>query len=122
VKIYLSGPVSGLDYGEAVNRFAHAERLIRGLGHDPVNPLVIEPGCLGCNPNGDGKPHTYECYMKWDLIALLRCDAIVMLDGWARSRGSLHELATAAISGLVVFISVDHVWNVSATMASEQRG
>lgn len=41
--------------------------------------------------------------MKEDFKALLTCDAIVLIDGWYRSKGAMQELSLARWSGMEVF-------------------
>ena len=47
--------------------------------------------------------HTWECYLRHDLVAMLACDAVAMLDGWETSHGARLEHATAVACGMAVW-------------------
>lgn len=48
----------------------------------------------------DGPDVQDEIFLKGDLVMLRRCDGIVMLPGWERSRGSKDEVYQANRAGL----------------------
>lgn len=78
MKIYIAGPMTGL---ENCNRAAfnkEADRLTRH-GHVVLNPATLPDGL-------DQKAYMDICF------AMLRCaDAILMLPGWQRSSGATAE-------------------------------
>ena len=89
MKIYISGPMTGLsEYNKPA--FMNAERRIRKAGHEPVNPAAL--------PHDHG--HTWEEYMREDIKALMYCDAILLLDGWEKSKGAVIEFTLAAHVGI----------------------
>ncbi|WP_029953512.1 DUF4406 domain-containing protein [Achromobacter sp. DH1f] len=91
MRTYLAGPMSG--YPELNFPLFHAEaKRLRECGHDVVNPAEI---------NSDPAKDWTEC-MRSDIAALVTCDAIAMLPGWAQSRGALLEHHIATQLGLVV--------------------
>ena len=94
MKIYLSGPMTGLaDFNfPAFN--AEATRL-RALGHNVVNPAEL-------NPDTDAPWN--EC-MRRDLAALLTCDALAMLDGWQKSAGAHLEMHVAHRVGMQILFA-----------------
>ena len=61
-KIYLSGPITGLDAKEYHAKFERAESFYKEIGFEVVNPVRISDEILAKNP--DAK---YEDYMKADL-------------------------------------------------------
>lgn len=79
MKIYISGPMTGLPDLNFPAFHAEAKRL-RDFGYDVVNPAEL-------NPNGGS---WNECLRK-DIAALVECDAIMMLPGWWGSKGALLE-------------------------------
>lgn len=90
MRVYLSGPMTGLpELNYPAFRF-HAERL-RGYGFTVTSPHELNP--IGRN--------WYLC-MVIDLWHLLKCDAIQLLPGWQRSTGARLELALALLRGLHV--------------------
>lgn len=123
MKVYISGAITGLTQDEYHHNFGRAEALLLDMEHDPVNPIKV-PACetedcherLELVPAGQSpsKPdgsylHQYGCYMKHDLIALLECDAILMLPNWQRSRGAQAELEVAQICGMpVAYLDSDY--------------
>ena len=92
-RIYISGPISGIDRAVYLSAFAEAERRLRAKGYDTLNPTRLPPSrwlwiykLLG-----------YRLTLLYDLWHLMRCDGITMLAGWEHSRGARLEKATADI-------------------------
>ena len=92
MKIYLSGPVTGMP---GLNRaaFDRAAERLRALGHEVVNPLDTDHLC----PHGD-----WAEYMRKDLPLLVACDAVAVLPGWRRSKGASLEVAVARALGMPI--------------------
>ncbi len=84
MRIYISGPISGMPNGNK-NAFAHAAIDLQSIGHVPVNP----------RENGLPDEAPWEAHMKMDVKLLVDCDGIAMLPGWEESRGATleHNLA-----------------------------
>jgi len=111
MKIYVSGSIKdNPNHREQFNKFCEYLRQ-----WDPtlevVNPMDI-PACPDgrCKKTGHivlASGHTWECYMRYDIPELLKCDAIIMMDGWKISRGAQFELYTAMTCGLTVFTERD---------------
>lgn len=81
MKIYISGRISNINLNLARSRFIEAEQMLLSVGFDEVfNPMSVQ-----------GKFSTWEQYMKHDIIELMKCDCIYMLDGWELSRGARIE-------------------------------
>jgi hypothetical protein len=101
MRIYLSGPVTKIGYGNAVALFEQYERTLRvivGKDDELVNPLKETPSV-------EGKSWFY--YMRKDLAILRRCSAIAMLPGWERSWGARIERFYAYWTGKeVVYVEI----------------
>lgn len=105
MKVYVAGPISAcpeVPLEEKIQRFHDAEAKLIEQGYEVCNPLTVEidtcPG--GCNPEGhigqEGVPtHSWACFMRHDLRALLDCDAYAVLPGWAESKGARLEVQIA---------------------------
>lgn len=96
--IYISGPISGLPYG---NRpaFAAVSATLRSKGWEVVNPHELF--------NAEVE-ESWEGYMRKDLAALLTCTHIVMLPGWEQSRGAqLEKLMADAVGIQTLVLSPD---------------
>ncbi len=91
MRVYLSGPMSGLPELNFPAFHAAAARL-RAEGLQVVNPAEI-------NPDGE---MTWEACMRQDIKALCDCDAIVLLPGWQASKGAHLELHIAHRLGMEV--------------------
>lgn len=90
-RVYISGPVSGLDYEQAKKIFNSAEKVINDTcKYEGVNPLAFD--------EVPGMP--WEFYMKKDISLLMTCDYIFMLKGWADSRGAYIERNLARDLGI----------------------
>ena len=95
-RIYISGPMSGIEPREYRRRFREAEAILRRHGYGCINPCRVWP-CrfpwLYRLMNAlMGKRLTYAVILAYDLILLMtRADGIVMLPGWQASRGAQIE-------------------------------
>jgi hypothetical protein len=89
-RIYISGPISNMP---DLNRpaFSHAAQSLRASGYEVVNPFDVCPA-----------PASWEEAMRADIKAMLDCDAIGLLPGYARSRGAMLELQIAEALGMKV--------------------
>lgn len=92
-KIYISGPVSGVDAEEARMRFRAAEVRLFCEGHDVVNPMRL------CSSGWD-----WVRSMRVRLSHLLGCDAVYMLKGWKGDRGARLEHFVALKLGMGITV------------------
>lgn len=93
-KIYLSGPMTGIENHNHHTFKREAERL-RGYGYEVFSPhevTIAEP---------DAKDAWHQ-YMKKDIAGLAQCDTICMLPGWENSRGATLEFFIATQIGLQI--------------------
>ena len=95
-RIYISGPMTGIEPREYRRRFREAETILRRHGYGCINPCRVWP-CrfpwLYRLMNALlGKRLTYAVILAYDLILLMtRADGIAMLPGWQSSRGAQIE-------------------------------
>jgi hypothetical protein len=119
ITIYISGPIMGNE--DHATQFRAAAGMLNGLGYLAVDPhdvlacspmlsvgsdLLEAPICQDAYSSGRVEVaggHTWECYVKHDLIEMLKCDCLFMLDGWTTSRGAMLEMSTAMSCGIPVF-------------------
>lgn len=95
MKIYLSGPISGIEnYKE---NFAAAEREAREKLSD-WEPEIFNPANIILP-----KDATHEDYMKICMQKLADCDTIYMLNGWQESRGACREYGYALGRQMAIF-------------------
>ena len=95
MKIFISGKITGLNYGEVVSKFTKAQRKLTDQGHDVVDPN-------GLNKGLHGGSWEHEDYMRITLAALSLCDAIYMLSDWKHSPGARMEHERAEALGLEI--------------------
>ena len=99
-RIYISGPMTGIEPREYRRRFREAETILRRHGYGCINPCRVWP-CrfpwLYRLMNALlGKRLTYAVVLCYDLLLLMtRADGIAMLPGWEQSRGARIENYTA---------------------------
>lgn len=103
MKIYISGPIT---HHTGPDPFAPVKAWLEERGYTTLNPKDV-PACADRScvllPHEVEKnfEHSWACYLKHDLIAMLRdCDTILMLDGWQDSHGARLEMSTAAAVGM----------------------
>lgn len=91
MKVYLSGPMTGLpDFNYPA--FHAAAKKLRDAGVVVENPAENQPPECG----------TWAGYMRNALVQMLRCEAVVMLPGWESSRGASVEWRLAVELGMTV--------------------
>lgn len=95
-KVYISGAIAHYDLEERMLAFLNAEQYLRKKGYEPVNPFK----------NGLPQEAHWREHMRADIMMLLRCDGIYMLDGWELSKGAKLELDVASSCGIKVFYEV----------------
>lgn len=110
MKIYLSGPMTGLPENN-YPAFHAAARTLRAAGHKVVNPAELHPHtrlrrlchrtlrALRLVRSQPPAP-TWAEYMRTDLRAMLDCEMIAVLPGWEHSRGARCEVSLAAELGM----------------------
>jgi hypothetical protein len=93
-RIYISGKITGLEYGEAQTKFNRVEMFLSACGwQDTANPMQ-------CKSIKEGD--SWEFAMGECLKILLRCDAIYMLSDWQQSRGARVEHVVAKELGIEI--------------------
>lgn len=96
MKVYLSGPMTGFEEFNYPAFHAHAEAL-RARGHEVVSPAEQDL-VSGLNP----EVAEWHEFIRWDLKVLVDCEAIVLMDGWHKSRGARLEHHVADALGMQV--------------------
>lgn len=92
MKIYLSGPMTGLPENN-YPAFHAAAATLRAAGHEVVSPAE-HPAPLTST--------SWEQFMRDDLRAMLGCDCLALLPGWQASRGAHLELHVAHRVGMTI--------------------
>lgn len=97
MRIYIAGKVSGLPKEKARKDFLRGHVLLSSNGYEPVNPL----DCISPSDNCNKKA------MEKLLPVLMRCDGILMLNGWEFSHGARIEYELAKYVKLKVIMEED---------------
>jgi hypothetical protein len=93
MKIYISGKITGLPFDEAFKMFENAENELKFRGYEVVNPMkLLHEHNL-----------SWESYMREDLIAMMKCDAIYLLPNYHESKGALIEKQLAETLKFVIY-------------------
>jgi hypothetical protein len=95
VRVYISGPMSGLP-DLNFPAFHGAAKRLRAAGHDVVSPAEMD------DPE-DTTEHDWGWYLRRDLKALVDCEAVVVLPGWKDSKGARLETSVAAQLGMPLY-------------------
>jgi hypothetical protein len=102
-KIFISGPITGLDPKKARKAFDNMEEKLRAFGFEPVNPYTI-PYQNQC--------HTWAEYVINGLEQLQYCDGLIQLKGWNESLGCHTELDFALGANIQIF----QYWDVDTPL------
>ena len=89
MKIYLSGPMSGIVDNNFPAFYEWAARL-RAQGYEVVSPAEIQ------------EAKTWELCLRADMCEMLECEAIALMPGWENSKGANLELHVAHRVGMKV--------------------
>jgi len=96
-QLYLAGPMAGLpDHNFPL--FNRVASHLRNAGHTVFNPAANDDG---------GVRRERSFYMRLDIPALLKSDALVLLPGWEQSRGASLEVWLAIDLGLPLYRCTD---------------
>lgn len=106
-RIYIAGPITGIERQVVIDRFSLAERQLTLLGFRAVNPARH---LIHLRSDGDD----WSFWMRRCITELVTCTAIYLLDGWQASRGARLEHKIARELGLAVLTMAD-VSRLSAT-------
>ena len=95
-RIYISGPMTGIEPREYRRRFREAEAILRRHGYGCINPCRVWacrwPWIYRAMEWVLGKRLAYAVVLCYDLLLLMtRADGIAMLPGWQASRGAQIE-------------------------------
>jgi len=106
MRIYVAGPMSGIPQFN-YPAFDQMAELLRSKGHDVVNPAEMDDPAIHAigMASPDGNIHTMEShgqtwgdFMARDIKTLIDggIEAVVVLPGWANSRGARLETFVAS--------------------------
>ena len=97
---YISGKITGTTDYE--NRFTNAEKKLKGMRYNVVNPLRRTAHLVGKHKTMGLPSPEWSDYMKECLQALLFCDTIYMLRGWEDSKDAKLERHVAGVLGMEI--------------------
>lgn len=102
MKIYIAGPMRGLDQHNFPT-FDRVRDYLIAAGHHPVNPADLdrEMGVSGFTTRLP-KDFIFNA-LRRDFIAICGCEAIVFLPGWENSSGARAERFVAEHIGLAMY-------------------
>lgn len=113
-RVYIAGPITGIERQAVIDRFSHAERQLTLLGFRAVNPARH----LSCvRSDGD----SWGFWMRRCIAELMTCNAIMMLDGWQASRGARLEHRIASELGLAI-LTMDELSQLSEPIGLNCEG
>ena len=110
IRAYIAGPlnspIEGVTPTELRERFWQVRewllterptwQVLSPLDQPPLCETEISPGqamprCQDLSGHPSDSGHSWECWMRGDLRAMLTCDQIVLLPDWDKSNGALLE-------------------------------
>jgi hypothetical protein len=106
--VYVAGPFGApTPWGVELNvRLAEEVALkVALVGHYPLCPHAMYRNYDGTRP--------YEFWIAATLELLKRCDSVLLVDGWERSRGAIGERDYAIAHGMPVHCSISDLPGVT---------
>ena len=92
-RVYISGPVTGID--DYMERFSKAEKELEAQGFGVINPAKV-------NAQLPADTTSYEEYIQMSMMMLSMCSHIYMLKGWEKSPGANREFGYALASDMII--------------------
>ncbi len=90
MKIYISGPMTGIDdYNRPA--FFDAERRLKDAGYMVINPVI----------NGVKQDADWQTHMRADIKMLMDADGVALLENYSQSKGAMIEMRLASGLGIV---------------------
>ena len=102
MRIYISLPISNKDEATQRRHASKIESMIDSNFHEAVNPFDIGDELEEIHKHCKKPKPTWSEYMVEDLAAITECDAIVLLEGWAQSKGCNEEYNHAKKLNLLI--------------------
>lgn len=104
MRVYLAGPMRGIDQFNFPAFFGAADALSRA-GHEVISPARRD---IEAYPDFDYTTNSLagldlRTAFSWDVQQVLECDAVALLPGWQGSRGASIEAAIAQTIGTPVY-------------------
>ena len=96
MKVYIAGPMTGIDKFN-FPAFDQAAMWLGRCGYDVVSPAQLDRDA-GFDPKDYLPERDLAGIVRRDVNAVLECDSIFMLDGWEKSRGARAEWELAVWS------------------------
>ena len=107
MKVYIAGPYTKGDVVVNVRNAMEAAMAVLDAGHSPFVPHL-------CHFLHMHSPRPYETWIKYDLVFLPACEALIRLPG--ESAGADDEVIEARKLGLLVYANVaDFLWQHTET-------
>lgn len=105
--VYVAGPYSGVDYNEIEANIRRAEAAAIELWEAGFG--VFCPHLNTEHFEVKAKDVPQEAYLECDLLILPACTALLLLGGWAESKGALGEAYRARELGIPIFYSIEAI-------------
>ena len=101
MKVYISGPITGLEKDDYMENFKRAQELIEAAGCKAINPAAVNERL----PEGT----THEEYMEMSITMMDMCDAIYLLKGWEESTGATIEFVNAIKRKMIIIFQKPNI-------------
>lgn len=101
--LYLAGPVTGIAQFNAAT-FVEAKRLLNENGYPVVFNPVADTEQHDAMLDQERGSDSWQNYMAIGIRRLIEAHTIILLPGWANSRGAMAELTLATSLGMAVYL------------------
>lgn len=119
-RIYIAGPMTGMP-GYNYPIFRGVAKLLREDGWDVISPVEMGDQ-IGSPEFLERHPAELAWLMRQEIEAIqTRADAIYLLPGWERSKGSREELFNALAKDLEIILHAEYVSH-GADYSADKKG
>jgi nucleoside 2-deoxyribosyltransferase len=105
-RIYIAGPLTGppIEYLANCKRMEETAAVLINLGYAPFCPSLDRLIFLQVD---DGRGITVEMIKAYSMTWMRQCEAVLLMPGWERSKGTLAEIEEAKRRKIPIYDTIN---------------